>query len=256
MHQENIIATGAHPVPIDLEMILQPADSRIRPRRRRERTGLRGGDADSHRFRRHDRVTAGVRKAVHQRGIRDRRREFELVTANDGAVDRVNTDAMRPVKETRHRGTIANLPYIDGRRGQPRRPPRRVDARGSATTHGSCRAAAARPDGRLRRLGGPHSHPADAVLRRLLARLRDHRTMDDGVVWSAQADFAARLADWERESDPNWPLQRSERIGRWSNSTCRISRRSATATKSEMRQVVDPRTGTRARRAPAARPQR
>ncbi len=45
----------------------------------------------------------------------------------------------------------------------------------------------------------------------LLQRLKDHRTMADGIVWSAQADFQARLADWETESDPLWPLQRAER---------------------------------------------
>ena len=45
----------------------------------------------------------------------------------------------------------------------------------------------------------------------LLQRLKNHRTMDDGVVWSAQADFIARLADWEKDSDPVWPLQRAER---------------------------------------------
>jgi type 2 lantibiotic biosynthesis protein LanM len=32
------------------------------------------------------------------------------------------------------------------------------------------------------------------------------------VVWSAQADFIARLADWEKDSDPIWPLQRAERL--------------------------------------------
>jgi len=35
--------------------------------------------------------------------------------------------------------------------------------------------------------------------------------MGDGVTWSAQADFLARLADWEKDSDPFWPLQRCER---------------------------------------------
>jgi type 2 lantibiotic biosynthesis protein LanM len=44
----------------------------------------------------------------------------------------------------------------------------------------------------------------------LLRRLRDFRTMDDGVTWSAQADFLARLADWDHD-DPLWPLQRAER---------------------------------------------
>ena len=45
----------------------------------------------------------------------------------------------------------------------------------------------------------------------LLQRLKNHRTMDDGVIWSAQADFIARLSDWENHSDPLWPLQRAER---------------------------------------------
>ena len=32
----------------------------------------------------------------------------------------------------------------------------------------------------------------------LLQRLKNHRSMDDGVLWSAQADFLARLADWDK----------------------------------------------------------
>jgi type 2 lantibiotic biosynthesis protein LanM len=45
----------------------------------------------------------------------------------------------------------------------------------------------------------------------LLQRLKDHRSMDDGVIWSAQADFIARMADWEGDFDPHWALQRAER---------------------------------------------
>ena len=45
----------------------------------------------------------------------------------------------------------------------------------------------------------------------LLHRLKDDRMMDDGVLWSVQADFLARLADWDRDPDPGWPLQRAER---------------------------------------------
>src|SRR6266581_4246135 len=45
----------------------------------------------------------------------------------------------------------------------------------------------------------------------LLQRLKNHRTMDDGVLWSAQADFIARLAEWDKSSDVFWPLQRAER---------------------------------------------
>jgi type 2 lantibiotic biosynthesis protein LanM len=35
--------------------------------------------------------------------------------------------------------------------------------------------------------------------------------MSDGVLWSVQADFVARLADWQSNADPLWPLQRAER---------------------------------------------
>ena len=45
----------------------------------------------------------------------------------------------------------------------------------------------------------------------LLHRLNDDRMMDDGVRWSVQTDFLARLADWDRDLDPGWPLQRAER---------------------------------------------
>ncbi len=45
----------------------------------------------------------------------------------------------------------------------------------------------------------------------VLDRLRDHRVMGDGVLWSAQADFVARLADWNLQDDPMWPLLGAER---------------------------------------------
>ncbi len=35
--------------------------------------------------------------------------------------------------------------------------------------------------------------------------------MGDGVLWSAQADFIARLAEWEKDTDASWPFLRIER---------------------------------------------
>ncbi|KAB2851388.1 MAG: type 2 lantipeptide synthetase LanM, partial [Hyphomicrobiaceae bacterium] len=35
--------------------------------------------------------------------------------------------------------------------------------------------------------------------------------MADGVRWSAQADFLARLSDWDQEHDPAWAIQQAER---------------------------------------------
>ena len=45
----------------------------------------------------------------------------------------------------------------------------------------------------------------------LMQRLIDDRIMDDGVLWSSQADFLARLSDWDSDADDSWPLQRAER---------------------------------------------
>ena len=36
-------------------------------------------------------------------------------------------------------------------------------------------------------------------------------SMDDGATWSAQADFIARLSDWDESSDSTWPFHRAER---------------------------------------------
>jgi type 2 lantibiotic biosynthesis protein LanM len=45
----------------------------------------------------------------------------------------------------------------------------------------------------------------------LLQRLKNHRIMEDGAIWSAEADFIARLSDWTVGEDPVWPLHRAER---------------------------------------------
>ena len=70
---------GSHPVPIDLEMILQADDTRVGDRTRK------GGAAPSRRrcrwsrFRRHRRAASRVRKAFHQQGIRHRRGSLRLL---------------------------------------------------------------------------------------------------------------------------------------------------------------------------------
>ena len=42
----------------------------------------------------------------------------------------------------------------------------------------------------------------------LQQRLKNHKSMEDGVLWSVQADFIARLAD---DRDVLWPVQKQER---------------------------------------------
>src|SRR5712671_2392039 len=74
-----------------------------------------------------------------------------------------------------------------------------------------------RQSGDVRLFDGFAGVPVRTVIRptrfyyMLLQRLKNHPAMTDGVLWSAQADFIARLADWEKDSDPLWLLQRAER---------------------------------------------
>jgi type 2 lantibiotic biosynthesis protein LanM len=211
MHQENIAATGAHPVPIDLEMILQQADIR---------TDLAAADDSGLAFIAAMKtvidsvITIGLLPAY---GRHSTSEVFVIGGVNSNSSPRmavrwaaVNTDAMEPLRE-RIAATITNLPHVDGSRGrlgdhideliagfgayaeflQTQRPQDLLD--GFA---GMAIRTVIRP---TRFYGG------------LLARMRDHRTMNDGVMWSAQADFTVRLADWENEPDPMWPLQRAER---------------------------------------------
>ena len=91
MHQENIIAAGAHPIPIDLEMILQALDGRI------GRNGIDDDDIG----RAHEeamrtvidsvddrRLAAGVRQAFREQDFLDRRYHVEFRTTHEADVDR------------------------------------------------------------------------------------------------------------------------------------------------------------------------
>jgi type 2 lantibiotic biosynthesis protein LanM len=205
MHQENIIAAADHPVPVDLETLLQggvgvaPDDddavgaARVVVADSVLATGLLPsyGSAPGSRSRLLGGLAPGhvVTKTVEWRSV--------------------NTDAMHPVPG-QSRARQRNLPHIDGAYAGP-------DAYvehfiGGYTTYATY----------LSKLRGDELFdgfaglPTRRVLRptqfysMLLQRIRDDRTMDDGVVWSAQADFVARLADWAAD-DPDWGLHRLER---------------------------------------------
>ena len=111
MHQENIVATGAHPVPIDLEMILQTADTRV------SADGLAFAAAmqkvlDSV-------VTVGLLPAY---GRHSTSKVFVIGGVHSDSSPRVslrwrdvNTDVMRPVKTADTAIAGANLPFAGTR---------------------------------------------------------------------------------------------------------------------------------------------
>ncbi len=212
MHQENMIAAGDHPVPVDLETILQPSPDEHKVR-----------DAEGQAF---DAALDIVGNSVMTVGLLPAygrsadNKVFAMggMTADWGARtiiawNDVNSDAMRPAKAKQPGETNTNLPHIDGRYV---RFADHIDdfVAGFADYAEFLGQWSGNPDALF---GGFAGLPVRKVIRptrfyyMLLQRLKNHRSMDDGAIWSAQADFVARLSEWDKDSDPLWPLQRAER---------------------------------------------
>jgi type 2 lantibiotic biosynthesis protein LanM len=214
MHQENMIASGDHPVPIDLETILQAAAEKDKVQ-----------DPEMLAF---DAAMETVANSVMMVGLLPAygRGVDNNVFAVGGMTsdwnfkiklrwNDINTDAMRPTKSKEAGQTTPNLPHVDGRYAKFSE---YIDDFIAGFEE---YAKFLLQQIRNAKQGGLFDGFSGVVVRTvirptrfyymLLQRLKNHRTMEDGVIWSAQADFIARLADWERDSDPVWLLQRAER---------------------------------------------
>jgi class II lanthipeptide synthase len=214
MHQENMIAAGDHPVPIDLEMMLQVAGEEQKSR-----------DAELQAF---EAAMAIVANSVMAVGLlpafaRSPDRNIfaiggmtsDWIAKSSPAWVDINSDRMRPnkPKATGHR--TPNLPHVDGR--YARFGDHIDDFVSSFEDYAKFLMRQSWKPGKPGLFEGFAGLPVRKVVRSsrfyymLLQRLKNHRSMEDGVIWSAQADFLARLSDWEKQSDPLWPLQRAER---------------------------------------------
>ena len=213
MHQENMIACGDHPVPIDLETILQPSAEE-------HKIGEPEGEA-------FDAAVAIVANSVMTVGLLPaygRSADNNIfamggMTADWGARTiikwhDINSDAMRPARAQEAGAINTNLPHSGGHYGKFADHVESFIAGFADYAKFLARMHSAKPEALFAGFAGI---PVRRVIRptrfyyMLLQRLKDHRTMDDGAVWSAQADFMARLADWDKAADPLWPLQRAER---------------------------------------------
>ena len=126
----------------------------------------------------------------------------------------INTDTMRPARAKEQSPITPNLPHVGGDYAKFRDHIDGFVTGFSDYAHFLSRFSRAEtPAGLFEDFAGL---PVRKVVRptrfyyMLLQRLKDHRSMDDGAVWSAQADFVARLSEWD-EDDPLWPLHRAER---------------------------------------------
>ncbi len=214
MHQENMIACGDHPVPIDLETILHAPTDEHKAR-----------DPEGQAF---DAAMERIANSVMMVGLLPAygRSPDNKVFAVGGMTadwnsktiikwNNINTDEMRPAKSTAASDINANLPHVEGRYAKLR--DHIDDFVSGFRDYANFLLREIRKASSAALFDGFAGLPVRTVIRptrfyyMLIQRLRNHRTMDDGALWSAQADFIARLAEWDKDADPVWPLQRAER---------------------------------------------
>jgi type 2 lantibiotic biosynthesis protein LanM len=214
MHQENMIAAGDHPVPIDLEMILQATAAERKAQ-----------DPEGQAFDAASEIVANSVLTVGLLPAYGRSPDNKVFAVGAMTSDRnvkarltwtdINTDAMRPAKSKDAAKTNPNLPHVGG--DYARFGDHIGDFIAGFQDYAKFLRRRTRDPAFDGLFDGFAGLPVRKVIRPtqfyylLLQRLKDHRSMADGATWSAQADFVARLSDWEKETDPVWPLQRAER---------------------------------------------
>jgi len=214
MHEENIVACGNQPVPVDLETLLQPAS-------------VPEVDEEDPR-RAYTLASAEVANSVLATGLLPAygRRRDGVVIAHGGFLETqtaqrmiewrdVNTDRMRPMAGWSAARQNQNRPHICGAYAE-------ITNHTEAVTTGYAEYAAfLLSEIKMR---GAAAFTAPFVRTRvrklikntrfyalLLDRLQDPKRLTDGALWSAQLDFVSRFADWEAPDDEWWPLVAAER---------------------------------------------
>jgi type 2 lantibiotic biosynthesis protein LanM len=215
MHQENMIAAGDHPVPIDLETILQAQPVEHKSEQAEAQAFEAAAELVTNSV-----MTVGLVPAY---GKSPENKVFSMGGMTSGWTARakltwsdINTDRMQPAGTKEPGTSVPNLPHVDGRYA---RFGDHIDDFVRGFDDYARFLLRARSDAAVGDLfEGFGGLPVRKVVRptrfyyMLLQRLKNHRTMADGIAWSAQVDFLARLSDWENDgSDPLRPLQRSER---------------------------------------------
>lgn len=213
MHEQNIIASGDFPVPVDLETLIQPAAvpnvSEDDPRRAYTlagkeiagsvlATGLLPGYGKS------------GREAIPHGGFIDTRDRKRAIFWAD-----LNSDRMRPEARWEWINENHNIPHFEG---QPATVQDFVnEVIGGYREYASFLIRYAKTVGAHALVEPFRGLNVRKLLKNtrfyslLVERLKDHRRMHDGAIWSAQLDFVCRLANWTDDDDPWWPLIRAER---------------------------------------------
>ena len=215
MHFENIIASGSDPVPIDLEMILQASN----PEQEADDLTMEATNAAIRKIQ--DSVLMVGMLPSYSRSPKNKIFDAGGLNASNGSTityewKNINTNGMRWVQVQRISDTSPNVPHVDHHYAKfGDYIPEFIDGFKAYATFLLAQKSQPRLQGLLNEFAGL---PVRKVIRptrfyyMLLQRLKDYRTMNDGINWSAQSDFLARLGDWDAQSDLLWPLQVGERF--------------------------------------------
>lgn len=214
LHEENIVACGEHPVPIDLEMLLQGnklGEDAGMPEREALQLAIER-IADSV-------MMTGLLPAYGRTPERQIYRWGGLAQPPSRSQattwTEVNTSRMRPVRSSGTGARQTNLPRLDGSPVSLNRFLPSLVA--GFETYGRFLCGKTQQMLRQPFVEGLEGLQVRRVRRPtrfyhlLLERLRDHRNMHDGAEWSAHMDFLARLTDLDNPLDEAWPLHRAER---------------------------------------------
>ena len=214
MHYENLIASGCDPVPVDLEMILQattPEKDSTAPdllalndaKLKMTNSVLSVGMLPAY-------TRLPNNEIIDMGGLNGRAPNLLV-----GSWQNINTDAMRWVKEKKEHSTIPNIPRANGTYAK-------LGDYLQEFIEGYEHYSTFLLDNKQRNgidyfVADFKNLPVRKLIRStrfyatLMQRLKDYRTMGDGITWSVQADFLARMANWDDDEDLIWPLQQSER---------------------------------------------
>ena len=214
MHFENLIASGSHPVPIDLEMILQATspESELSSPEMLALNEVNQKISNSV-------LSVGILPAytrlpnneiINMGGLNGDIRLISVGTWTD-----MNTDGMRWSKEKKELDEFPNIPYQNG--SYAKLGDYLPDFLAGFKSYSEFLYGQKEESGTGFFLDDFKNLPVRKLIRptrfyaMLMGRLKDYRTMNDGITWSVQADFVARLSNWDKSDDVIWPLQKSER---------------------------------------------
>lgn len=213
-HQENMIASGEHPVPIDLETMLQPTTHQQKSRDPEAKAYEAAIEVISNSV-----CTVGLLPGLIKLPSDEMLAVGGMVPYRSSITsltwEKLNSDEMRPSRATTDRSESPNLPHVDGHYATLE--DHRYEFVNGFRDYARYLASRTR-DGTLNGILGEFSGlPIRRVLRAtsfyygLIHRLQNFDSMDDGIMWSAQADFVARFSNWDHDIDPFSRLQRAER---------------------------------------------